>query len=135
MELGAVIFPGKLKDEDLRKMLPKFRRIFRRSLPKMSQELRSGGLQAQQLGIPVVYPPLFFTLQTYSKGWFPNEPSRSVVRILKSRSRTNCFKAYVFSHIFPSLWQEVPLGQAKVRNLKNTVCNPLVTAILQSALV
>ena len=41
-------FPWKLKDENLRKISPKFRRIFRRSLRKISQELRSGGLRAQQ---------------------------------------------------------------------------------------
>ena len=35
-------FPWKLKDENLQKHLPKFRRIFRRSLAKISQELRSG---------------------------------------------------------------------------------------------
>ena len=40
-------FPWKLKDENLRKISPKFRRIFRRSLRKISQELRSGGLRAQ----------------------------------------------------------------------------------------
>ena len=39
--------PWKLKDENLRKISPKFRRIFRRSLRKISQELRSGGLRAQ----------------------------------------------------------------------------------------
>ena len=42
-------FPWKLKDENLRKISPKFRRIFRRSLRKISQELRSGELQAQLL--------------------------------------------------------------------------------------
>ena len=36
-------FPWKLKDENLRKISPKFRRIFRRSLRRISQELRSGG--------------------------------------------------------------------------------------------
>ena len=41
-------FPWKLQDENLRKISPKFRRIFRRSLRKISQELRSGGLRAQQ---------------------------------------------------------------------------------------
>ena len=40
-------FPWKLKDENLRKISPKFRRIFRRSLRKIPQELRSGGLRAQ----------------------------------------------------------------------------------------
>ena len=40
-------FPWKLKDENLRKISPKFHRIFRRSLRKISQELRSGGLRAQ----------------------------------------------------------------------------------------
>ena len=39
-------FPWKLKDEKLRKISPKFRRIFRRALAKISQELRSGGLRA-----------------------------------------------------------------------------------------
>ena len=39
-------FPWKLKDENLRKISPKFRRIFRRSLRKISQELRSGGCGA-----------------------------------------------------------------------------------------
>ena len=41
-------FPWKLKDENLQKISPKFRRIFRRSLRKISQELRSGGLRAQE---------------------------------------------------------------------------------------
>ena len=40
-------FPWKLKDENLRKISPKFRRIFRRSLRKILQELRSGGSRAQ----------------------------------------------------------------------------------------
>ena len=40
-------FPWKLKDEDLRKISPKFRRIFRRSPRQISQELRSGKLRAQ----------------------------------------------------------------------------------------
>ena len=40
-------FPLKLKDENLRKISPKFRCIFRRSLANFSQELRSGGLRAQ----------------------------------------------------------------------------------------
>ena len=40
-------FPWKLKDENLRKISPKFCRIFHRSLAKTSQELRSGGLRAQ----------------------------------------------------------------------------------------
>ena len=41
-------FPWKLKDENLRKISPTFRRIFRRSLRKISQELRSGGVRAQE---------------------------------------------------------------------------------------
>ena len=43
-------FPWKLKYENLRNISPKFRRIFRRSLRKTSQELRSGGLRAQLFG-------------------------------------------------------------------------------------
>ena len=43
----AAIFPGNLKDENLRNILPKFRGMFRRSLAKISQEPRSGGLLAQ----------------------------------------------------------------------------------------
>ena len=40
-------FPWKLQDENLRKISPKFHRIFRRSLTKISRELRSGGMRAQ----------------------------------------------------------------------------------------
>ena len=47
-ELFCSPFPLKLKDENLKIYLPKFRRIFRRSLTKISQEFRSGGSQAQQ---------------------------------------------------------------------------------------
>ena len=47
-------FPWKLKDENLRKISPKFCRIFRRSLRKISQELRSGGLRAQ-LFLPLIF--------------------------------------------------------------------------------
>ena len=43
-------FPWNLKDENLRKKSPIFRRIFRRSLRQISQELRSGGLRAQNFG-------------------------------------------------------------------------------------
>ena len=48
LEIFCGHFPWKLKDENPRKISPKLRRIFRRSLRKISQELRSGGLRAQQ---------------------------------------------------------------------------------------
>ena len=54
-------FPWKLKDENLRKISPKFRRIFRRSLRKISQELRSGGLRPQNwVGLSVHFANVHF---------------------------------------------------------------------------
>ena len=62
-------FPWKLKDENVRKISPKFRRNFRRSLAKNSQELRSGGLSAQENGFTKTLFSLF--LQGFlSRGWF-----------------------------------------------------------------
>ena len=46
-EIFCSHFPWKLKDENLRKISPKFRR----SLRNISQELRSGGLRAQTYGL------------------------------------------------------------------------------------
>ena len=64
-------FPWKLKDENLRKISPKFRRICRRSLAKISQELRSGGLRAQA-------PPCkMIKAATTPEGYFSTKAVRS----------------------------------------------------------
>ena len=100
-------FPWKLKDENLRKISPKFRRIFRRSLRKISQELRSGGLRTQIFSPP----PKKFPADTLPAPSAP-PPPLSPWRIFNKKTDPY--------HPLSGASDPLPLARAeKIKNIRN----------------